>query len=86
MLPSSYIAGPSREALRADLGVHVDALLSQPMEKVALNGPLVEQVQGLLSEMPLAQRVYNGIINSVSATSLPKWRITEAGGPAVTPP
>ena len=77
-------AGPSRDALRADLEAHLDALLSQPMSKIALNGPLVEQVQGILSEMPLAQRVYNGIINSPSATSLPEWRITEAGGPAVT--
>ncbi|MFK7837095.1 MAG: type VI secretion system membrane subunit TssM [Sulfitobacter sp.] len=77
-------SGPGREPLRRDLGRHLDALLSQPMEKIALNGPLVEQVQGILSEMPLAQRVYNGIINSASATALPEWRITEAGGPAVS--
>ncbi|MFC6639975.1 type VI secretion system membrane subunit TssM [Sulfitobacter sp. JBTF-M27] len=80
---SITFAGPGREALRRDLAFHLDALLSQPMAKVSLNGPLVEQVQGILSEMPLAQRVYNGIINSPSATSLPEWRITEAGGPAV---
>ncbi len=77
-------AGANRAGLRDDLAFHLDAMLSQPMEKIALNGPLVEQVQGILSEMPLAQRVYNGIINSPSATSLPEWRITEAGGPAVT--
>ncbi len=76
-------AGPAREPLRTDLSDHLDALLSQPMEAIALNGPLVEQVQGLLSEMPLAQRVYNGIINSPQAVALPKWRITDAGGPAV---
>ncbi len=76
--------GPSREPLRNDLQDHLEAMLSQPMQKIALNGPLVDQVQGLLSEMPLAQRVYNGIIASPAATALPKWRITEAGGPAVT--
>lgn len=75
--------GPAREQMRNDLNDHLDALLSQPMEAIALNGPLVDQVQGLLSEMPLAQRVYNGIINSPQAVALPKWRITEAGGPAV---
>ncbi len=80
---SLAFAGPTREPLRNDLTDHLDALLSQPMEQIALNGPLVEQVQGLLSEMPLAQRVYNGIINSPQAVALPKWRITEAGGPAV---
>ena len=77
-------AGASRAGLRDDLAFHLDMMLSQPMEKISLNGPLVEQVQGVLSEMPLAQRVYNGIINSPSAASLPEWRVTEAGGPAVT--
>ncbi|MEY8830458.1 type VI secretion system membrane subunit TssM [Sedimentitalea sp. XS_ASV28] len=76
-------SGPARDTLRRDLADHLDALLSQPMEEIALNGPLVEQVQGLLLEMPLSQRVYNGIINSPQATALPEWRITEAGGPAV---
>ncbi|NNE52761.1 MAG: type VI secretion system membrane subunit TssM [Sulfitobacter sp.] len=77
-------SGPSRDQFRADLEAHLDALLTQPMQQIALNGPLVEQVQGLLSEMPLAQRVYNGIINSPAAVALPKWRITDAAGPAVT--
>jgi len=80
---SVSFAGPSRIQLREDLSFHLDALMSQPMEKVSLNGPLVEQVQAILAEMPLAQRVYNGIIASPSATNLPTWRITEAGGPAV---
>ncbi|SEK03202.1 type VI secretion system protein ImpL [Cribrihabitans marinus] len=77
-------AGPSRDPLRADLNDHLEALLSQPMREIALNGPLVEQVQGILSEMPLAQRVYNGIIASPAAVELPEWRLTEVGGPAVT--
>ena len=76
--------GVVRQELRDDLADHLDALLAQPMEEVALNGPLVERVQGILTELPLAQRVYNGIINSSAATALPKWRITEKGGPAVT--
>ncbi|SHH01482.1 type VI secretion system membrane subunit TssM [Marivita hallyeonensis] len=76
--------GPSRDQFRADLEGHLDAMLDQPMQEIALNGPLVDQVQGLLSEMPLAQRVYNGIINSPTAVALPKWRITDVGGPAVS--
>ncbi len=75
--------GPAREEFRQDLDIHLTALLDQPMQEIELNGPLVEQVQALLSEMPLAQRVYNGIINSPASVSLPKWRITDAGGPAV---
>ena len=76
--------GPARVQLRADLGDHLHALLSQPMQEIALNGPLVEQVQSVLTELPLAQRVYNGIIAAETATSLPDWRVTEIGGPAVS--
>ncbi|MDG1282044.1 MAG: type VI secretion system membrane subunit TssM [Pseudorhodobacter sp.] len=76
--------GPSREALRNDLNKHLAVLISQPMQKISLNGPLVEQVQMQLAAMPFAQRIYNGIINSPSALELPKWRITDVGGPAVT--
>jgi type VI secretion system protein ImpL len=75
--------GVARVQLRSDLTDHLNALLSQPMQEVALNGPLIEQVQNILSELPLAQRVYNGIINSNTATSLPKWRLTDIGGPSV---
>ena len=76
--------GSDRDALRADLSAHLDALLTQPIQQITLNGPLVEQIQGILSEMPLAQRVYNGIINSPRGTSLPEWRLTDIGGPAIT--
>ncbi|NIZ62618.1 type VI secretion system membrane subunit TssM [Sedimentitalea sp. CY04] len=75
--------GVARLQLRSDLTDHLTALLSQPMQEIALNGPLIEQVQNILSELPLAQRVYNGIINSNKATSLPKWRLTDIGGPSV---
>ncbi len=76
--------GDGRDELRADLTTHLDALLSAPMDKIGLNGPLIEQVQGLLGEMPLAQRIYNGIINSPRARELPDWRLTDIGGPAIS--
>lgn len=75
--------GIARAGLRDDLGTHLEALLSQQMDEIALNGPLVEQAQSVLTELPLAERVYNGIINSTVATQIPKWRITEVGGPSV---
>ncbi|MEM9583089.1 MAG: type VI secretion system membrane subunit TssM [Pseudomonadota bacterium] len=76
--------GPGREQLRSDLTGHLAALLSNQMDEIALNGPLVDQIQGLLSEMPLAQRVYNGIINSPRAKELQSWRLTDIGGPAIS--
>jgi type VI secretion system protein ImpL len=76
--------GSGRDELRGDLTNHLNALLDSPMDKISLNGPLVEQIQGLLSEMPLAQRVYNGIINSPRAKELAQWRLTDIGGPAIS--
>ena len=72
----------TRDQLRADLTGHLAVLLAQPMDAIALNGPLVEQVQGVLVQLPLAERVYNGIINSQAANALPDWRITDVAGPA----
>lgn len=80
---SVAFSGSGRDELRSDLTNHLNVLLSQPMDKIGLNGPLVEQIQGLLSELPLAQRVYNGIINSPRAAELPDWRLTDIGGPAI---
>ncbi|MCW1917925.1 type VI secretion system membrane subunit TssM [Rhodobacter sp. KR11] len=73
--------GSENAALRADLRFHLDALISQPMQDIGLNGPLVEQVQGILAQMPVATRVYNSIINSPEAISIPQWRLSDIGGP-----
>ncbi|MCB2135304.1 MAG: type VI secretion system membrane subunit TssM [Rhodobacteraceae bacterium] len=75
--------GASREELRLALALHLQSLLSQPMQKIALNNDLVLQVQSILTRMPQAQRVYNGIINSAVAKALPPWRPTDVGGPAI---
>ncbi|RVT84117.1 type VI secretion system membrane subunit TssM [Rhodobacteraceae bacterium CCMM004] len=75
--------GPNREALRDDLAVHLNALLGQPMEKVELNGELVDQVRDVLTRMPMAQRVYSGILGSPAAQDLSDWRLTDVGGPAL---
>jgi type VI secretion system protein ImpL len=76
--------GAARADTRATLGAHLDSLLSQPMQAIALNDDLVKQVQGILTRMPQAQRVYNGILNGAAAKALPQWRLTDIGGPAIT--
>jgi type VI secretion system protein ImpL len=75
--------GTSRDALRSDLNDHLTALLSAPLQPIALNNDLVEVVQRVLTQLPQSQRVYNGIINSAEATALPDWRLTDVGGPAI---
>ena len=75
--------GAAREETRADLKDHLDALLLAPLAPIALNDDLVKAVQRVLTQLPQAQRVYNGIINSSVATSLPAFRLTDVGGPAI---
>ena len=73
--------GDENKALRDDLMFHLNALISQPMQEVSLNGPLVAQVQDVLAQLPIAQRVYNGIIHSAEAEAIPAFRLSEIGGP-----
>ncbi len=72
-----FYPGASRADLRADLEIHLDALLSQPMEKIALNADLVDKVREVLTQMPQAQRVYTGITESTAARSVPTWRLDD---------
>ena len=72
---------PADDALRVDLAFHLQALLGQPMQEIALNGPLVEQAQGILAQMPIAQRVYTGILQTPEAVAIPQFRLTDIGGP-----
>ncbi|WP_299963754.1 type VI secretion system membrane subunit TssM [uncultured Roseobacter sp.] len=71
-------------ALQADLAGHLDALLGQPMQQIALDGRLVERAQAVLSETPISERIYRSIVTSDAAQALPPFRITEAGGPAAS--
>ncbi len=76
--------GAQNEELRRDLAVHFDALLSNPMREMPLNGNLISAVQDILADRPLAERIYQSIITSSAAEEVPDWRITEAGGPQST--
>ncbi|MEM9428298.1 MAG: type VI secretion system membrane subunit TssM [Pseudomonadota bacterium] len=70
--------------LQAELRAHLEALIAQPMTRVELNGPLVLAVQEILIELPLAERIYQGILTSVAASDLAPWRIIDIGGPAAS--
>nr|WP_321981915.1 type VI secretion system membrane subunit TssM [uncultured Cohaesibacter sp.] len=78
------VAFSGDEQLQNDLLGHLDAMINQPMQQIALNGPLVDQIQALLAETPLAERIYKGIINAPVAKQLAPLRITDVGGPAVS--
>ncbi|MBD8891282.1 type VI secretion system membrane subunit TssM [Roseibium litorale] len=84
MLADWALEYPGQDALQADLADHLDELLNQPMRRIGLNGPLVDQIQSLLAETPLAERIYQGIVKSPATQRLTPFRITDAGGPAVS--
>lgn len=75
--------GADNDALRADLLFHLNALISQPMQAIPLNGPLVERAQTVLGQLQPAQRVYNGIIHSAEAAVLPPFTLSAMGGPNI---
>ena len=53
-----------------------------PLEPVALDGPLVAQVRGILTRQPLAEYTYNRLVRSSVVQSLPEWTVLDNAGPA----
>jgi len=71
-------AAPVREALDQ----HVKAMLENPLETVALNGPLVAQARTILTREPFAEYVYNRVLKSSVVQGLPDWTVADNAGPA----
>jgi type VI secretion system protein ImpL len=72
--------GPAAKPLRDSLERHLAALLAQPLEKVSLDGALVEDARRTFSRVTLAERVYSVVKASQAARSLPPWRPADAAG------
>jgi type VI secretion system protein ImpL len=72
--------GPAAAAVRDSLAVHLAALLDQPLEKVTLDGALIEDARRSFSRVTLAERVYSAIKGSTAARALPVWRPADAAG------
>ncbi len=72
--------GPAAQPLRDSLARHLAALLDEPLEKVPLDGALVEDARRTFSRVSLADRVYSTIKGSQPARTLPPWRPSDAAG------
>lgn len=72
--------GPAVKPLRDSLERHLSALLNQPLEKVPLDGALIEDARRTFSRVTLAERVYGTIKGSQPARALPPWRPADAAG------
>ncbi|MGH7044480.1 MAG: type VI secretion system membrane subunit TssM, partial [Acetobacteraceae bacterium] len=74
--------GPDQAAEREELTEGVRAMLHAPLPKLALNGPLVAEVRGILTRQPFAEYLYSSILDSAVAHGLPEWTVAENAGPA----
>ena len=74
------MARPGAKGLRDSLERHLAALLDQPLEKVPLDGALIEDARRTFSRVTLADRVYSTIQGSPAARALPPWRPADAAG------
>jgi type VI secretion system protein ImpL len=79
-LTASY-PGDDNAAVRDALLNHVRALLERPPAAVPLNGTLVAQVRGILTQVPLAEYSYNRLMRSAAVRGLPLWTVGDNAGP-----
>lgn len=69
------------------LMVHLENMITQPMLKMPegqslLDGDLVDQVQQILRETPVAERAYRTIVEGPEARALREWTVQAGAGPA----
>lgn len=74
--------GAERAAMRQELAGHLDALLEQTAEPIALDRAVIDGARAVLLKSPLASRAYGLIKQSDKARQLPEWRISDHAGPA----
>ena len=79
---AASLPGDGNEPARQALAEHVSAMLERPVTAIPENGPLIDQVRGILRQTPLARRSYARIISSEEAKALPLWRYSDHSGAA----
>ena len=67
--------------LRTALQGHVDVMLRQPLQQVAVNDALIAQARAVLTREPLAEYSYNRLMRSKRVLAIPAWTVAENGGP-----
>jgi type VI secretion system protein ImpL len=70
--------------LREALAEHADALLRQPVQRIAVNEDLIRQARAVLTREPLAEYSYNRLMRSKNVVAMPAWTVAEHGGPGVS--
>jgi type VI secretion system protein ImpL len=78
----STYPGAVMAPMRDDFARHLDALLTNPLPSIPLDGALVEAARATFSRVPLASRVYSRIAPSAAAQAIPPWRPADSLGAA----
>jgi len=73
--------GDDNSETRDALLSHAAAMLERPLTAIPLDGPLVAQVRGILTQQPIAEYSYNRIIHSRRIRELPEWTVADNAGP-----
>ncbi|MGH7074895.1 MAG: type VI secretion system membrane subunit TssM [Stellaceae bacterium] len=73
--------GSADQGLRQSLVDHLDAMLAQPLQQIALDGRVIGEARQALERQPLAQRVYSEIKSKAADGSVGDWRIVDNAGP-----
>jgi type VI secretion system protein ImpL len=76
------LSATDQTGARAALLAHVDALLSEPFEAIALDTGLISRARDVVARVPLAARAYRRMLDSPAAAALPTWRVIDHSGPA----
>ncbi len=74
--------GVLNQRLRDRLASHLDALLSEPLPPVTLDGALVSGARATFSRVPLDERVYSRIKADAATGGVADWTPAEVLGPA----
>ena len=77
--------GALNASTRDRLAHHLDALLTQPLPALTLDGSLVKAARATFSRVPLDQRVYGRIRADAASGTVADWAPAEALGPGGGP-
>jgi len=72
--------GAVNSAARAQMGVHLQALLQSDFAKYDIDGALVDSARRVFSRLPMDERIYARLRST--ATDVPPWKAADALGPS----
>ncbi len=79
---AAALPGDDQMGVRAALGRHLAALLSEPLPPIQLDGPLVASARMTIGRVPLASRAYSRLKPVAAEHGVADWKPSDALGAA----